>query len=181
MVGIAGVLPRLRHEEPSVLCLDAGHYHPTETMADKISSVLSFVPEILLHVSRGVRWDSDHVVMLTDDLKAIGEEWCATTTSTGFTRTGLLRCQHQPRGGLGDRRAQSPAGPLFCHARAPRALPGVRTRRGLHLAAGFDGGGQAAPWNAVLDDHCLQEDVPVGEAWLAEVKRYEQEVLSGRQ
>ncbi len=52
----------------TLVCLDAGHYHPTENMADKISSVLCFVPEILLHVSRGVRWDSDHVVTLTDEL-----------------------------------------------------------------------------------------------------------------
>src|SRR5207253_2267300 len=57
-----------------LLCLDAGHYHPTETISDKISSVLQFLPEILLHVSRGVRWDSDHVVTLTDDLLAITRE-----------------------------------------------------------------------------------------------------------
>ncbi|MBL8094319.1 MAG: L-rhamnose isomerase, partial [Anaerolineales bacterium] len=57
-----------------LMCLDAGHFHPTETIADKISSVLLYVPEILLHVSRGVRWDSDHVVTLTDDLQAITQE-----------------------------------------------------------------------------------------------------------
>ena len=57
-----------------LLCLDAGHYHPTENVSDKISSVLCFVPEILLHVSRGVRWDSDHVVILNDDLLAIAQE-----------------------------------------------------------------------------------------------------------
>ena len=57
-----------------LLTLDAGHYHPTEGIADKISSVLQFLPEILLHVSRGVRWDSDHVVILNDDLLAIARE-----------------------------------------------------------------------------------------------------------
>jgi L-rhamnose isomerase len=57
-----------------LLCLDAGHYHPTETISDKISSVLIYLPEILLHVSRGVRWDSDHVVTLGDDLLAIARE-----------------------------------------------------------------------------------------------------------
>ena len=57
-----------------LLCLDAGHFHPTETIADKISSVLLYVPELLLHVSRGVRWDSDHVVTLTDELQAIMQE-----------------------------------------------------------------------------------------------------------
>jgi L-rhamnose isomerase len=57
-----------------LLCLDAGHFHPTETIADKISSVLLYVPELLLHVSRGVRWDSDHVVTLTDELQAMMQE-----------------------------------------------------------------------------------------------------------
>ena len=57
-----------------LLCLDAGHFHPTEVISDKISSALLFVPELLLHVSRGVRWDSDHVVTLTDELRAIMQE-----------------------------------------------------------------------------------------------------------
>ncbi len=61
-------------QNKKLLCLDAGHFHPTETIADKISSVLLFLDEILLHVSRGIRWDSDHVVILTDDLRAIAEE-----------------------------------------------------------------------------------------------------------
>ena len=57
-----------------LLCLDAGHYHPTEVLSDKISAVLSVLDEILLHVSRGVRWDSDHVVVLSDELEAIAQE-----------------------------------------------------------------------------------------------------------
>ena len=65
--------------------LDTGHYHPTETIADKISAVLMFIPEILLHVSRGVRWDSDHVVVLNDDLDAIAQE---------LVRGGFLQRTH---------------------------------------------------------------------------------------
>src|SRR5262245_2082287 len=57
-----------------LLCLDSGHFHPTENIADKISAVLTWLPEILRHVSRGVRWDSDHVVILSDELRAIAEE-----------------------------------------------------------------------------------------------------------
>ncbi|MBM4075929.1 MAG: L-rhamnose isomerase [Planctomycetes bacterium] len=57
-----------------VLCLDAGHFHPTEVISDKISSVLQYVDRLLLHVSRGLRWDSDHVVTLTDELHAIAQE-----------------------------------------------------------------------------------------------------------
>ena len=53
-----------------LLTLDSGHYHPTETVTDKLSAMFAFLPEILLHVSRGVRWDSDHVVLLNDDLLA---------------------------------------------------------------------------------------------------------------
>ena len=62
----------VRHKK--LLCLDAGHFHPTETIADKISAVFTWLDEILLHVSRGVRWDSDHVVILTDELQAIAQE-----------------------------------------------------------------------------------------------------------
>src|SRR5205085_4865022 len=62
----------------TMLTLDAGHYHPTESISDKISSVLLYLPEILLHVSRGVRWDSDHVVTFTDELQAIAREVIAT-------------------------------------------------------------------------------------------------------
>lgn len=61
-------------KKQKLLCLDAGHFHPTENLADKISSMLQFVPEILLHLSRGVRWDSDHVVILDDPLRAMMEE-----------------------------------------------------------------------------------------------------------
>ena len=57
-----------------LLCLDAGHYHPTESISDKLSAVLGFLDEVLLHVSRGVRWDSDHVVTLSDELEAIAQE-----------------------------------------------------------------------------------------------------------
>ena len=66
-------------------CLDAGHFHPTENLADKISSVLQFVPEILLHVSRGVRWGSDHVVLIDDPTRAIMEE---------LVRGGFLQRTH---------------------------------------------------------------------------------------
>ena len=58
-----------------VLCLDAGHFHPTESIADKLSSILFYVPRLLIHASRGVRWDSDHVTVLNDELQAFAREW----------------------------------------------------------------------------------------------------------
>src|SRR5207253_6542900 len=61
-------------QNQKLICLDSGHFHPTEQIADKISAVLAWLPEILLHVSRGVRWDSDHVVILSDELRSVAEE-----------------------------------------------------------------------------------------------------------
>lgn len=72
----------------TVLCLDAGHFHPTESIADKISSVMLYVPRLLLHVSRGVRWDSDHVIVLNDDLLAIARE-LVVGDYLGRTHVGL--------------------------------------------------------------------------------------------
>jgi L-rhamnose isomerase len=166
----------------TLLCLDAGHYHPTENLADKISSVLCFVPEILLHVSRGVRWDSDHVVTLTDELLAIAQE--------------LVRGDYLGRTHLGldffDASINRVAAWVIGARNLLRALcfallePYVRYRE-LELAGDYTARlalmeeAKTLPWHAVWDYHCLQQDVPVGEAWLGEVKRYEQAVLSRRQ
>ena len=82
--------------------LDMGHYHPTESVADKLSAVLGFLPEVLLHVSRGVRWDSDHVVVLNDELSALAQQLVRGRFLPQDTPgTGLLRRQHQSRGGVG--------------------------------------------------------------------------------
>ena len=90
--------------DQKLLCLDAGHFHPTEVISDKISSVLLYLDEILLHVSRGVRWDSDHVVTLTDELRAIAQEIVRDDhLAASPHRAGFLRRQHQSGGRLGDR------------------------------------------------------------------------------
>ena len=166
----------------TLLCLDAGHYHPTENLANKISSVLCFVPEILLHVSRGVRWDSDHVVTLTDELLAIAQE---------LVRGDYLRRTHL---GLDffDASINRVAAWVIGARNLLRALcfallePYVRYQE-LELAGDYTARlalmeeAKTLPWHAVWDYHCLQQDVPVGEAWLGQVKRYEQAVLSRRQ
>lgn len=69
----------------TALCLDAGHFHPTEVISDKISAAMLYVPRLLLHVSRPVRWDSDHVVLLDDETQAIASGSCATTCLTAYT------------------------------------------------------------------------------------------------
>ena len=161
--------------------LDTGHYHPTETIADKISAVLMFVPEILLHVSRGVRWDSDHVVLLDDATRAIFEE---------VVRGGFLARTHI---GLDffDASINRIAAWVIGTRAAQKALllallePAEKLRE--HEAAGDFTSRLALleelksmPFGAVWDEQCRRHDTPVGPAWLAEVKRHEREVLAHR-
>lgn len=165
----------------TLLTLDAGHYHPTEGIADKLSSVLCYLPEIALHVSRGVRWDSDHVVTLTDDLQAIAQEivWGGYL---GRVRIGLdyfdASINRVAAWVIGTRNMSKA---LLLALLAPIAklkqaeLDGDYTTR---LALMEDA--KLLPAGAVWDQFCLQQDVPVGYAWLAEVKRYEREELAGR-
>jgi L-rhamnose isomerase len=164
-----------------LLTLDAGHYHPTEGIADKISSVLQFLPEILLHVSRGVRWDSDHVVILNDDLLAIAREIVAN----GFTRRVHIGLDYFDASinrvaawTIGTRNMLRAL--LFAllepteKLRAAEAAGDYTTRLALQEEI------KTLPFGAVWDFHCASKNVPVGEDWLAEVKRYEKEVLSKR-
>ncbi len=165
----------------TLLTLDAGHYHPTEGIADKISSVLCYLPEIALHVSRGVRWDSDHVVTLTDELEAIAQEivWGGYI---GRVRIGLdyfdASINRVAAWVIGTRNMVKA---LLLALVAPIQklkkfeLEGDYTSR---LALMEDA--KVLPFGAVWDYYCQQKGVPVGDAWLAEVKRYERDVLSKR-
>jgi len=165
-----------------LLTLDAGHYHPTEGIADKISSVLNYVPEIVLHVSRGVRWDSDHVVTLTDELQAIAQEivWGGYTNRVhiglDYFDASINRIAAWVIG------TRNMAKALLLALVAPieklkqQEADGDYTSR---LALMEDA--KLLPAGAVWDYYCQKRNVPVGNAWLAEVKRYEKEVLSKRQ
>ncbi len=164
-----------------LLCLDAGHFHPTETIADKISSALLYVPALLLHVSRGVRWDSDHVVTLNDDLLAIAREVVALAA---FDRIHL---------GLDyfDASINRIAAWVIGARNLLRALllallepPGIRVaeRVGDNTARlALQEEARSLPWGAVWDWFSASQDVPIGEAWLNEVRTYENSVLSRRQ
>ena len=160
-----------------LLTLDAGHYHPTEGIADKISSVLQFMPEILLHVSRGVRWDSDHVVILNDDLLAIAREIAVN----GFEKrvhigldyfdASINRVAAWTIGTRNMIRALLIAlleTPLI---RSAEASGDYTTRLVLQEEA------RTLPFGAVWDYYCESQGVPVAEAWLGEVKQYERDVL----
>jgi L-rhamnose isomerase len=161
--------------------LDTGHYHPTETITDKLSSVLSFLPEILLHVSRGVRWDSDHVVVLNDDLEAIAQE--------------LVRGDYLSRTHIGldyfDASINRVAAWTIGTRNMLKALLKALLEPGDRLQAAERDGDYTArlalleeaktlPFGAVWDCYCERSCVPVGEAWLADVRQYERDVLSAR-
>lgn len=164
-----------------LLCLDAGHFHPTESLADKISSVLQFVPEILLHVSRGVRWDSDHVVLMDDPTKAIAEEIVRgqlldrTHIGLDFFDASINRIAAWV---IGTRNALKC---LLVALLEPRQqlitleAEGDFTSR-LALLEEL----KTLPFGDVWDEHCRRQNVPVGTEWIAKVKAYEQKVLFKR-
>jgi len=164
-----------------LICLDAGHFHPTETLADKISSVLQFVPELLLHVSRGVRWDSDHVVLLDDPTRAIMEELVRggflgrTHIGLDFFDASINRIAAWVIGTRSTLKALllallEPAARL----REAEENDDFATRLALLEEA------KSLPFGAVWDEYCRRNDVPAGACWIDEVKAYEQTVLSKR-
>ena len=164
-----------------ILTIDTGHYHPSEVPGDKVSAVLQFVPELMLHVSRPIRWDSDHVTIMDDMTQDLFSE---------IVRAGALDRVHYGldyfdgsinRIGayvIGSRAAQK------CMLRAllePRELIGKyelegRTFETLALIEE----GKALPWNAVYDMFCLKNNVPVGNDYIKDVLSYEKEVTSKR-
>jgi L-rhamnose isomerase len=168
-------------EKRVLLCLDAGHFHPTETISDKISSVLTFTDRMLLHVSRGVRWDSDHVVTLTDELRAISEELVRgdylgrVHVALDFFDASINRVAAWVIGTRAMLRSLLIA--LVEPAEKLRELEaaGDFTSR-LALLEELKG----FPSGAVWDRYCAEKGVPVAEAWLDEVKAYERDMLAKR-
>ncbi|TKI06099.1 L-rhamnose isomerase [Martelella alba] len=165
----------------TALCLDAGHFHPTEVISDKISSVMLYVPRLLLHVSRPVRWDSDHVVLLDDETQAIANEIvrndlfsrvhigldffdasinriAAWVIGTRNMKKALLRALLEPTDYL--RRLEQ---------------QGNYTDRLALLEEQ-----KSLPWQAVWDRYCQLHDTPLGGDWLSSVHDYEHSVLSRR-
>jgi len=163
-----------------LLTLDAGHYHPTESIADKISSVLQFLPELLLHVSRGIRWDSDHVVTLTDDLQAIAREIVSNEYAErvhiglDYFDASINRIAAWVIGTRNMLRA------LLLGLLEPPAIRAAETAGDYTARLALQEEARTLPFGAVWDFYCNRKDVPVGGAWLAEVRRYEKDVLFNR-
>lgn len=164
-----------------LLCLDTGHFHPTETVSDKISSVMTWVKELLLHISRGVRWDSDHVVALSDELQALAQELVRgeyldrTHIGLDFFDASINRVAAWV---IGTRNVQKA---LLCALLEP-----IEKLRALEAAGDFTARLacleelKSYPAGAVWDKYCQSRNVPAGMAWLDVIKAYEKEVLSKR-
>jgi L-rhamnose isomerase len=164
-----------------LLCLDLGHFHPTESVADKVSALLPYLPGLVFHLSRGVRWDSDHVPILNDEILAVTEE---------IVRAGALDRIHLAldyfdgsinRVGAWVVGARSVQKGLLCGL----LLPFEKIRAAEAEGRGFERlalreESKGLPFGAVWDAYCLRQDVPAGPAWIEEVSRYEKDVLIAR-
>ena len=165
----------------TLLCLDSGHFHPTEVISDKISSALQFVDEILLHVSRPVRWDSDHVVTYNEELLNIAQE--------------IIRNGFQDRVHIGldffDASINRIAAWVIGTRNMLKALCSALLEPSAELKELENAGNYTSrlamleelkffPASAVWDYYCAQNDVPVGLDWLKEVQNYEKDVLNKR-
>jgi len=164
-----------------VVTLDAGHFHPTEVISDKISSLLLFVPEIMLHVSRPVRWDSDHVVILDDELQHLTQE--------------IVRAEALDRVHVGLDYFDASINRIGAY------VVGVRATQKAFLLAllepieklrTFEANGQnferlalleevkSLPWGDVYNYYCMKQGVTAGEAYIADIQNYEKEVTLKR-
>lgn len=164
-----------------MLCLDAGHFHPTELVSDKLSAILTFLDGVLLHVTRAVRWDSDHVVVLDDETQAIASELvrggvldrvaigldffdasinrvAAWVIGTRSMRKALLRALLEPR----------------------QLLSEVEARGDTTARLAIFEEHKSMPWSAIWDYYCETRGVPVGLGWLDRVRRYERDVMTRR-
>lgn len=164
-----------------IVTLDTGHFHLTESIADKVSSLLLFTPEIMLHVSRPIRWDSDHVVIMNDDTLDLAKE--------------IVRCDALDRVHIGLDYFDASINRIGAYVVGTRATqkcvlqallePLAKLREyeasdRLFERLALLEEAKNLPWNAVWDMFCLQNDVPAGEAYIADVEQYEKDVTSKR-
>ncbi|MEM6979162.1 MAG: L-rhamnose isomerase [Planctomycetota bacterium] len=165
-----------------VLCLDAGHFHPTEVISDKISSVLMYVPELLLHVSRGVRWDSDHVVTYSDELQAIMQEIVRGAfldrihIGLDFFDASINRIAAWA---IGTRNVLKAL--LAALLEPSQQLQQLERHGDLTGRLALMEEQKTMPLGAVWNQYCQISDVPVGAEWLTRVRQYEESVQSLRQ
>jgi len=164
-----------------LLCLDNGHFHPTEQVGDKISAILQYIDEILLHVSRGMRWDSDHVVTFNDEIQLIAQEivradlvkrvnialdyFDGSINRIGAYVTGIRAAQ---------------LAFLFAFLEPTEKLKKLEEEKKYFERLALLELLKTKPFGAVYDYFCLTADVPVGEQYIAEIQEYETDVLKKR-
>ena len=164
-----------------LLTLDAGHYHPTEMISEKISSVLMFCPGLLLHVSRPVRWDSDHVVVFDDELQAIAKE-VVRSKSKDKIHLGLdyfdASINRVAAWVIGARNLLKAL--LAAFLEPVESLRAAENRMEFTRRLALFEEVKSLPWASVWDYYCLTGEAPVGMAWLEDLDRYERDVLAER-
>lgn len=164
-----------------LICLDNGHFHPTEQVGDKISSCLQFVDEVLLHVTRPVRWDSDHVVTLNEEVQLIASEvarnnfFSRVNVGLDFFDASINRIGAYV---IGTRAAQKAF--LFALLEPTSELVKLEENERYFERLAMLEELKTKPFGAVWDYYCLVNDVPAGEGYIAEIQQYEKEVLSKR-
>lgn len=165
----------------TLLCLDAGHFHPTENVADKISTALCYVGEILLHVSRPVRWDSDHVVLFDDATVAIAQEIVRTSglkkvhIGLDYFDASINRVAAWVIGTRNMRKAL-----LYALLEPVHDLVDAEVHFDYTARLALAEEARSLPWQAVWACYCERNGVPSGGEWLKTVRTYEADVLSAR-
>jgi len=164
-----------------LICLDSGHFHPTEQVGDKISACLLFVPEILLHVTRPIRWDSDHVVTVNDDTLLIAQEIVRCDAldrvhmGLDFFDASINRIGAYV---VGTRAAQQTM--LFALLEPRKQLLEYENNGQLFERLALLELMKTKPFGAVWDEYCMRQDVPVSQDFITEIQQYEKDVLSKR-
>ncbi|MFX1523387.1 MAG: L-rhamnose isomerase [Promethearchaeota archaeon] len=164
-----------------MLTLDSGHFHPTESIGDKISAIIPFIPELLIHISRGIRWDSDHVVILNDELIHLIEE--------------IIRCNAMERIHLGLDYFDASINRIGAWVIGTRAVQKsllYALVQPWKILNEYEENGQyfqrlalleelkTLPFGAVWDYFCLINNVPIGPSWITKIEEYEKNVLRKR-
>jgi L-rhamnose isomerase len=165
----------------TMITLDNGHFHPTEQVGDKISSILLYVDELLLHLTRGVRWDSDHVVTFNDELLFIAQE-IIRAKALGRVNIGLdfFDASLNRIGAyvIGTRSAQMAF--LYALLEPQETLLKFEEQGKNFERLSLSELMKSKPFGAVWDYYCLKNNVPVGQDYIEEIKKYEKEVLMKR-
>jgi len=163
------------------LCLDMGHFHPTESVADKISSLLLFIPRIVIHMSRGVRWDSDHIVVWNDEIENVCKEivrikaWDRIHLALDYFDASINRIAAWV---IGARSAQKAL--LFALLEPIELIREAEQRGDFFKRLALMEEAKSLPFSAVWDHYCATQSVPLGAQWITSVSGYEETVLRKR-